>query len=119
MEEIIIERDGLKNLKFKGKELASASGRWVANQKQDRWTEIAVYETESGKYVVTRNHYTLWQGEENSYSAEVCETPEAVIAELVNDDPYTEYTLSDLAKKVLNELAEQNDIFQKFQFEEI
>ena len=119
MQEIIIERDGQKDLKFKGKKLASASGRWVAGQEQTRWTEIAVYETESGRYVVTRNHYTLWQGEENSYGAEICETQEQVMTELMGDDLDGGYILSDLAKEVLNELAQEDEAFKAFQYEEV
>lgn len=118
MKEIIVERGGAKDLKFKGKVLASASSRRVAGKEQTRWTEITVYQTESGRYVVAREHITLWQGELNGYSAEICETPEEVVAELTSENAEGEY-FSGLAKEILSDLTQESKEFEAFQYEEV
>ncbi len=119
MEEIIVMRDGQKDLKFKGELLASASDRWIAGREQTRWTEIAVYKTESGKYVIAWESITLWQGELNGYHAKVCELAPEVIAELMTDDAEGVAYFSDLAKEVLDELAKSDERFKALLYEEV
>lgn len=119
MTEIIVKRDGQKDLKFKGKLLASVSSRWVAGQEQTRWTEITVYQTESGRYVIAWEHITLWQGEENRYRAEVCGRVAEVTAELMEDNPEGQAYFSDLAKELISELAQSNEKFRELLFEEV
>lgn len=118
MKEIIVNRDGQKDLRFNGEVVAWASSRWVAGQEQTRWTEITVYQTESGKYVIAWEFITLWQGEENSYRAKVCERVAEVVAELMDDGPDGAF-FSDLAKKVMGELAKSNEEFRELLFEEV
>lgn len=117
MEEIIVMRDGQKDLKFKGELLASASDRWIAGREQTRWTEIAVYKTESGKYVIAWESITLWQGELNSYRAKVCEFASETIAELMSDDEEGTAYFSSLAKEVLEELAQSDERFKSLLYE--
>lgn len=119
LKEIIVKRDGEKDLRFNGVALASVSNRWVAGQEQTRWTEITVYQTESGKYVIAWEFITLWQGEENSYRAKVCERVAEVTAELMGNNPEGQAFFSDMAKELIGELAKSNEEFREQLFEEV
>ena len=52
MESYVVRRDGEKDLRFTGELLADASSHEHSGSNSNRWTEMTVYKTESGKYVV-------------------------------------------------------------------
>ncbi|MEN2983389.1 MAG: hypothetical protein ABDH20_13175 [Thermus sp.] len=85
MERIELQRTGKRPLAFTGKLLFEdstspnrASSRYSGAT--GHWSELRVYETDKGKYVVYLIRYTAWQGERDTYEAEVLDTPEAVIS---------------------------------------
>ncbi len=114
MEEIIVKRDGKRDLKFKGEQLVSSSDRWEGGKENTRWSVITIYQTESGKFIIAWEYVTLWQGESCGYRADICETPEDVINELVPNGDYY-----DLAKEIIGELAAKDERFKVFQYEEV
>jgi len=118
VEQFIVRRDGEKDLKFRGEVLASVNNQWIAGRDQDRWKEITIYKTESGKYVVAIIHRTCWEGEVDRFKAEICETAENVYKALLSDEPIGE-VLSNLAKEALEEAAAKDEAFNAVLFEEV
>ena len=95
-----VERDGERDLTFTGILLAEASSYRCNGPSSNRWTEIAVYQTNAGKYIVSILGRTCWQGEHDRHEAHICEAPGEVV-DAMRQDGY----LSRLAKEVLDELA--------------
>lgn len=75
----IIDRQNARPIKFSGEKIASTDSRQGSN---GRWTELALYKTDSGKYVCEKIGLTLWQGGEggrNTDEAVVCESITEVV----------------------------------------
>jgi EXLDI family protein len=89
-----VTRDGDLDLTFKGARLASATSHTHNNN--GRWTEIDIYRTRAGMYVVWVVERTQWEREADRHTAHVCDTGSAVIEAITQDG-----WLSDLAKEVL------------------
>ena len=79
MEEIIINRTGAVPLKFRGKEIAFNSNKWLDGCEQNRYHEVTVYETAGGKIIVVIEYITLWQSESNSTETFECQDYQEVI----------------------------------------
>jgi len=56
-----IRLDRQQYLVFSGSLVAEASDRLRHGREQDRWTDIRVYRTAAGSYVVEQVMRTLWQ----------------------------------------------------------
>ncbi len=97
-------RDGQKDLEFEGVELASVDNRSHQGEKESRWTELALYRTRGGKYVLHRKDRTCWQGEEDSETAEVFDT----VSDLV-DEITEEGGVGNLYKELIEEAAKEDD----------
>jgi EXLDI family protein len=107
MPEYRIRRDGQQYIVFSGHVVAEASNRFRHGQEQDRWTDIRVYRTDSGSYVVEQVLRSLWQkGDAVWYQGDLCPTPQEVYAALVGVD--AEPLLGDLEKDLLRQLAAQD-----------
>ena len=76
-----LPRDGQKDIKLRGVELSEVSSKWHRGEAQNRWTEISLYKSCSGKLVAYVCGRTQWQGEQDRHAVHVCETQE----ELIND----------------------------------
>lgn len=98
MKQYNLTRDGERDLRFTGRILADVSSHSYRGDSQNRWTELALYQTKAGKYVVQSVGRTIWEGENNRYSATVCDDTEKVIETLT-----IEGYLSALAKELLDE----------------
>lgn len=110
-----VERDGERDLRFEGKLLAGASDREHSGPRNTRWTEIKIYKTAGGQYVVAIVGRTLWQDEFDTHDAIVCKTAGDVLAALSGDHGY----LSLGAKNALREAAEADGGFRKLEYEDI
>lgn len=95
----VVDRDGERDLVFAGDILAQVSSHSNVGPQQNRWTEIDIYRTRKGKYIVAIRGRTCWQGEINRHEAHVCDDEAAVIRALSQDGTY----ISDLAKKAMDE----------------
>lgn len=115
MEKCVVRRDGARDLAFEGTVLATASSRRQYGKDNTRWTEMTLYRLKSGKYVLAVVGRTLWQGEIDRHAGTVCETPQAVLAAMTQDDGY----LSGLAKATLAEAAEADPGFAAILLEEV
>ena len=68
-----IQRTGQAALVFEGAQLAEASGLRHGGRDCNRWYDLAVYRTDSGRIVVTASYETRWEGEDSQHVAEVVE----------------------------------------------
>lgn len=95
-----LTRDGMKDLRFKGEVLAECSDHHYQGPLNTRWTEINVYRTEAGAYVVRIVHRTRWEMEQDQHAAIFAESPEEVFKAL--RDHFPDY-LPDLVKEALDD----------------
>lgn len=92
MERIELKRTDKRPLAFTGELLFEestspdrASSRYSGIT--GRWSELRVYRTDKGQYVVHLIRYTAWEGERDIYEAEVLDTPEAVVSWVERNSP--------------------------------
>ncbi len=112
MPEYQLRQNGQKYFVFSGELLADVSDRFRYGQEQESWTEIRVYRTVTGTYVMEEVFRTLWQkGEGVRHKAEVYSTPQEVYAALVGSE--ANVGLGDLEKELLAQLAAQDAAFAK------
>jgi hypothetical protein len=110
MPEYRIRRNGEQYLVFSGHVVAEASDRVRQGHAQDRWTDIRVYRTDSGSYVVEQVLRTLWQkGDAVWYQGDLCPTPREVVRALVGVDAAP--LLGELEKDLLRQLTAQDPRF--------
>jgi hypothetical protein len=110
MPEYRIRRDGQQYLVFSGEVVAEASNRFRHGQERDRWTDIRVYHTDTGSYVVEQVLRSLWQkGDAVWYQGDLCPTPQEVVRALVGVD--ADPRLGELEKDLLRQLAAQDPRF--------
>jgi hypothetical protein len=95
-----VKRDEQVDLKFEGDLIAKASSRSVNGPNQNRWTEMKLYKTKSGKFVIGIAGITIWQGEHDRYSGYTCKDENEVVKALID---HNEGELSWLAKELLGE----------------
>ena len=115
-EQFTIRRDGKKDLVFDGEKLADVDD---SDYQSTRWSEIDIYRTDSGKYVVAQVYRTRWQGEEDSHRADVCESAAAVLELLSWEDEDGNSGISNMAKGALEAAAENDSAFEGITLEEV
>lgn len=106
-----LERDGDRDLEFDGRLLATASSR---EDGRDRWTELRLYATATGGWVLHRLGQSSRPGETTRYSAKACVTVDDVYRALcstgVRGDTGQQATyLTHLSREVLEDAAEVDD----------
>jgi hypothetical protein len=87
MSEYVLSRSGTAPLKFNGELLSSANCEYVGGQQQNRYHEIDIYRTASGKYVLAINYHTRWQGEHGTHDVTTHEDINGVISQLTRTNP--------------------------------
>ena len=90
-EDYHLHREGQRALYFKGKTLVVKDTR---DHNSTRWTKCAVYETDKGAFVVGLAHMTKWEGETDSYQAEVLKTLDEVVTFVEEWVPYLAPTIA-------------------------
>ena len=73
-----IERTGQRPIEFEGEQLAEVSTRNHAGKERNRWHELAVWKTASGKFVAVVAYHTQWEGEAGYDDALVFDSLEQV-----------------------------------------
>ena len=119
MEKYTVKRDGEKDLRFTGEIIGESSSRWITGKEQNRWTEVRIYLTTSGKFVIEEAYYTQWQGEVGSSQAAICETVEALHGEMLALDEEELGFLSDVHKEALEEAIKHVPELEAALYEEI
>ena len=114
-----VYRDGNKDLAFTGVKIGSGSDHEHQGPQNSRWSEIDIYRTDSGKYVVSQVFRTQWQGEENSHRADVCESAAAVLELLSWEDEDGNSGISNMAKEALEAAAENDTALEGITLEEV
>lgn len=113
-EKHILKRDGQRDMAVSGRMIAEASSFREGSMK---WTELRLYRTDTGKYVIARDRLTKLQsrGEKNVHEAAVCPTAEDVLEWLeksgsVADQPKR---LGPLGKDLLEKAAAEDQDLEK------
>ena len=73
-----IERTGQRSLEFEGEQLAETSTKNHAGKERNRWHELSVWKTQSGKFVAAVSYRTQWEGEAGYDDALVFDSLEQV-----------------------------------------
>ncbi len=73
-----IERTGQRPLEFEGDKLAEATTKNHAGKERNRWHEITIWKTKSGKYVAAIAYKTRWEGEADYDDAVVFDSTDQV-----------------------------------------
>ena len=90
--------------------MAEASDRLRHGREHDHWTDIRIYRTDAGSYVVEQVMRSVWRkGEGIWYQGDLCNTAQEVYRALVS--PETDPLLGDLEKDLLHQLAAQDPRF--------
>jgi hypothetical protein len=97
-----LARDGEPVLSFDGTVLAAVSS---SSSYKDRWTELALYESDGGKYVVQTIARSRRENETDWHSARVFDSPAATIEGLRDKK---RGTLSKLALELLEIAADES-----------
>ncbi len=82
MEEYTLERTGDRPIKFNGELIAYASTNYGQGPCQRRWWQLALYQTDSGKFAMHINYHTDWHGEFDKSEVFVEDTIESVVEQL-------------------------------------
>lgn len=98
----IIPRDGTTPLRFTGIELGHADSFEPGKQ---RWSELTLYRTDTGKYVVHGEGVTDVPGEDNRNWAAVCDNPEDVLKSLYRVNDKGTHYLTRMAQDLLDQAA--------------
>ncbi len=74
--QIVLPRTGKPNLSFKGKELAASTTN--PDGIKQRWAEMKVFKTVSGKYVTQILGFSTVKGEVTRSTVKIADTPEDI-----------------------------------------
>lgn len=111
-----LQRDGKAPLRFKGTLLAKADNRSHEGDRQNRWTELTLYKTAGGKYVIRRTNRSQWSGESDRTQAEALATAPEVIEWLRGDnDGY----LGSVSQELLDKATKVEPAFAAAYVEEV
>jgi len=108
MEEIVVKRDGERDLAFVGRLIASESTRTNNGPNNSRWNDYSVYRTKSGKYVFADEFTTLWQGEDDQANAGVFNSLEELFKYLENTYGMS-FVVKSLAEQLEYDMTENID----------
>jgi hypothetical protein len=87
MSEFVIPRDDARNLKFSGECISRVSTKSYRGPASNRWLELALYRTSSGKFVCQRIGRTIWEGERDRHEACVASDVAGVVEFFGFSDP--------------------------------
>lgn len=103
----IVKRTTDRDLNVSGEILVEVTGEKPGSE---RWTELRLYKTSGGRYVLARERRTVKGGETNIYEAVVCVGARAVLDALY--DEHQTGGLGRLDKELLERAAEKDDEFK-------
>ncbi len=110
-------RDGARKIEFTGVLLAETSS---ATPRKNRWSELRVYRTDGGNYIVERNGRTRNKGERDYLHAYVCETAAAVVETLYTKDREGAWYFTRMADCVLTVAGRHDhDIEEAYHTEDV
>jgi hypothetical protein len=87
MDTITLNRTGDRQLQFTGEEIATATTRETEGYCENRWWELTLYRTDSGRLVGSVAYRTSWRGEHDTDTAYVCDTAQE-LAETLKKHPF-------------------------------
>ena len=73
---MVLERTGKSDLSFKGRELAASTSN--PDGIKNRWTELKVFKTVSGRYITQILGFSNIKGEVTRSTVDVADTPEDI-----------------------------------------
>lgn len=111
-----ISRDGQRPLRFTGTLIVQDNNQPSFGLNQNRWTDIALYRTKGGKFVIRVKQISQWANEKNSCRAAALDTAAEVIAWLAADN---DGHLGRLSQAILEKAAKQLPEFNEAYAEEV
>lgn len=107
-----LQRNGKLPLRFKGELIARTDSKRPDGV---RWSEIAIYRVDDGRYVVQTIGRTTHQNERDRFAVVVCDGAADVLRALVRDNG----RFTDLALRALNHAAAKDDAIAAASAEEL
>lgn len=83
----LLTRSGDRALSFQGRKLAQAGEQGTQGEAKDRWHTIAIYHTDTNRFVGHVEYHATWDGEEAWASAFVADTADDLVQQLQEHDP--------------------------------
>jgi hypothetical protein len=87
MEEFILDRDAKRPVRFHGTRLLENSGHWINGKDQNRYYVLTLYKHEDGRYILSWEYTSHWQGETSHARVEPFDSVEAAMQALEEFDP--------------------------------
>lgn len=112
----IIKRDGQLPLRFKGILIVETANRHHSGDRANRWLELTLYRTDSGKWVIAAVRRTCWDGERDRHGACVCISAQGVVDWLRSDG---DGTIGDLSNELLKRAADVEPEFAGVYVEDV
>lgn len=123
MEKFRLENDGARDVAFAGVKLSEESDHSYQGPRQNRWLEVRIYRTATGRYVVEQVGRTCWQGESDRHAVTICADAAAVLAALGGnddrDDDYHDRGISAVARDALAAAGEKDPALAAVAVEEV
>ena len=97
-------RDEDQQIRFVGRLLGSSSSEeWARSRGNQQWTEMEIYRTTDGKYVVTKIGRSTKPGQVDFHTSHVAETPQGAVACVYGRDRDGVQYLTIVAREALHE----------------
>jgi hypothetical protein len=112
--QIELEQTHGKGVRFTGEVIAEASGHRVGGKEQSRYTDLTLYRTKAGKYILFIEHITCWEGEQNTSTLHVCDDAHRVFDVLSDGEG-----LGRLDTLLLQRAAKNDPAFERVITEEV
>lgn len=111
-----LDRDGKPPLRFKGTLVAKADNHSYQGDRQTRWTELKLFKTAGGKYVINRVRRTCWSGESDRSAADALTTAAEVMEWLREDN---DGELGSVSQELLDKAVKVDPNFAAAYVEEV
>lgn len=112
MSDFSLQRSGKLPLRFNGERLAAADSKRPDGV---RWSEVAIYRVDGGRYVVQTVGRTTHANERDRFAVTVCDGAEEVLRALVRENG----RFTDLALRALDAAAAKDDALAAASAEEL
>ena len=104
-----VTRTGHPPLRFTPVSTWTASNEIQGGNRANRWTQVTIWKTSTGKYVARVSRFTCWQGENDSHDAEAFQTPTEVIEYLKGDEGH----LGRVSQEAIEDACKEDPEFAK------
>lgn len=104
-----LDRDGYPPLTFTGELIGEGSNAIDNGNHANRWTDVAIYKTQGGKYVAAIDRHTQWAGEKSRSSVQHFTSPKDVIKWLKEGEDH----LGGVSQEAVEEACNSDPAFKE------